>query len=69
MYEDENNIVWVCTVGAGLGKYDYRRSTFEIIEPVKKYAIYVRHLLPDGHCFGWLPITGSYCMILKRTSW
>ncbi|MBK6633802.1 MAG: hypothetical protein IPG38_05365 [Chitinophagaceae bacterium] len=29
----------VCTVGAGLGKYDYRRSTFEVIEPVKKYAI------------------------------
>jgi len=53
MYEDENNIVWVCTVGAGLGKYDYRRSTFEIIEPVKKYAIYVRHLLPDGPLF-WL---------------
>ncbi|MEO6540194.1 MAG: histidine kinase, partial [Ferruginibacter sp.] len=53
MYEDENSIVWVCTVGAGLGKYDYHNSTFEIIEPVKKYAIYVRHLLPDGPLF-WL---------------
>ncbi len=53
MYEDENNTVWVCTVGAGLGKYNYRQSTFEIIEPVKKYAIYVRHLLPDGPVF-WL---------------
>ncbi|HQW92275.1 MAG TPA: two-component regulator propeller domain-containing protein [Ferruginibacter sp.] len=53
MYEDDNHIIWVCTVGAGLGKYDYRRSTFEVIEPVKKYAIYVRHLLPDGQLF-WL---------------
>ncbi|HEX2683268.1 MAG TPA: two-component regulator propeller domain-containing protein, partial [Ferruginibacter sp.] len=53
MYEDEHNVVWVCTVGAGLGRYDYRNSTFEIIEPVKKYAIYVRHLLPDGDLF-WL---------------
>ena len=53
MYEDENNIVWVCTVGAGLGKYNYLKSTFEIIEPVKKYAIYVRHLLADGPLF-WL---------------
>lgn len=53
IYEDESNILWVCTVGAGLVKYDYQRSTFEIIEAVKKYSIYVRHLLQDGALF-WL---------------
>ena len=35
MYEGENNILWICSVGAGLIKYDYRKSTFDIIEPVK----------------------------------
>lgn len=53
MYEGENNILWICSVGAGLIKYDYRKSTFDIIEPVKKYSIYVRHLLQEGNLF-WL---------------
>ncbi|OSZ80585.1 hypothetical protein CAP36_04860 [Chitinophagaceae bacterium IBVUCB2] len=53
MFEDENNILWICTVGAGLVKYDYQNSSFEIIEPVKKYSIYVRHLMQDGGLF-WL---------------
>jgi ligand-binding sensor domain-containing protein/two-component sensor histidine kinase len=53
MYEGENNILWICTLGAGLIKYDYRKSTFDIIEPVKKYSIYVRHLLQERDLF-WL---------------
>jgi anti-sigma regulatory factor (Ser/Thr protein kinase) len=53
IYEDDNNIIWICTVGAGLVKYDYKNQKFEIIQPVKKYAIYARHLLPDGYRF-WI---------------
>ncbi len=53
IYEDENSILWICTVGAGLVRYDYRNRLFEIIEPVKKYSIYTRHLLPNGNQF-WL---------------
>jgi ligand-binding sensor domain-containing protein/anti-sigma regulatory factor (Ser/Thr protein kinase) len=53
VYEDDQNVLWICTVGAGLVKYDYKKQKFEIIEPVKKYAIYARHLLPDGNLF-WI---------------
>lgn len=53
IYEDDQNIIWICTVGAGLVKCDYKNGKFEIIEPVKKYAIYARHLYPDGDLF-WI---------------
>jgi ligand-binding sensor domain-containing protein len=53
IYEDNDHILWICTVGAGLVKYDYRRNVFATIEPVKKYSVYVRHLLQDGNLF-WL---------------
>jgi ligand-binding sensor domain-containing protein/anti-sigma regulatory factor (Ser/Thr protein kinase) len=53
MYEDENNILWICTVGAGLIRYDYLKSDFKVIDPVKKYALYVRHLFSSGQEF-WL---------------
>src|SRR6185436_2963365 len=53
IYEDEQNILWLCTVGGGLIRYDYRHQNFEVIEEVRKYSIYVRHLLPNGNQF-WL---------------
>jgi ligand-binding sensor domain-containing protein/two-component sensor histidine kinase len=53
IYEDEKNILWLCTVGGGLIRYDYRQQNFEIIEEVRKYSIYVRHLLSNGNQF-WL---------------
>lgn len=53
IYEDKDHIVWICTVGAGLVRYDYRKNIFTTIEPVKKISVYVRHLLQDGNLF-WL---------------
>lgn len=51
IYEDDDNILWICTTGAGLIKYDYKHNKTEVIEEVKKYAGYIRHLLPDGPLF------------------
>jgi ligand-binding sensor domain-containing protein len=51
IYEDDDSILWICTTGAGLIKYDYKHNKTEVIEEVKKYAGYVRHLLPDGPLF------------------
>ncbi len=53
IYEDDKNILWICTVGAGLVRYDYSNKLFERIEPVKKYSTTARHLLPNGKQF-WL---------------
>ncbi len=53
IYEGSNSTLWICTVGAGLVKYDYKKNSFNIIEPVKKISIYVRHLLRQGDIF-WL---------------
>ncbi len=51
IYEDDNNILWICTTGNGLIKYDYRYNHIEVIEEVKKIAGYIRHLLPDSALF------------------
>ncbi|OJW40775.1 MAG: hypothetical protein BGO56_08050 [Sphingobacteriales bacterium 48-107] len=53
IYEDNNNILWICTVGAGLVKYDYRNHKVQVIEPVRKISTYARHLLRDGPLF-WI---------------
>ncbi len=53
IYEGSNSNLWICTVGAGLVKYNYKENSFKIIEPVKKISIYVRHLLQQGDIF-WL---------------
>ncbi len=51
IYEDENNILWICTTGNGLIKYDYRHNHIEVVEEVKKISGYIRHLLPDSSLF------------------
>jgi ligand-binding sensor domain-containing protein len=51
IYEDDKNILWICTTGEGLVKYDYKNNSMEVIETVKKQAGYIRHLLPDGSLF------------------
>jgi len=53
IYEDEDNTLWICTVGAGLVKYNYRTQSVKVIEPVKKISTYARHLLRDGPLF-WI---------------
>ena len=53
IYEGSNSTLWICTVGAGLVKYNYKENSFNIIEPVKEISIYVRHLLQQGNIF-WL---------------
>jgi ligand-binding sensor domain-containing protein/anti-sigma regulatory factor (Ser/Thr protein kinase) len=53
IYEDDNQVLWICTTGAGLVQFDYRKGAFRIIEPVRKYSAYARYLLRDGHLF-WL---------------
>jgi ligand-binding sensor domain-containing protein len=53
IYEDAVQNLWICTVGAGLVRYNYKKGEFKIIEPVRKYSIYTRHLLHEGSLF-WL---------------
>lgn len=54
IYEDEQNILWICTEGSGLVRYDYLHNKFSIVDPVNKVSLFIRHLLPDGDRF-WLP--------------
>ncbi|WP_344976843.1 sensor histidine kinase [Compostibacter hankyongensis] len=53
IYEDSKNILWICTTGAGLVKYDTRDQTFEIVEPVRTISVNARYLLQDGNLF-WI---------------
>jgi ligand-binding sensor domain-containing protein len=53
IHEDDTNCLWICTEGGGLIKYDYVKGKFEVIQPVSKYATYIRYLLQDGNLF-WL---------------
>ena len=53
IYEGDNSTLWICTVGAGLVKYDYRDQSVKVIEPVKKISTYARHLLQAGSLF-WI---------------
>ena len=48
VYEDEKNILWICTVGGGLIRYDPKQSQFRVLESVRKHTFYVRHLFPNG---------------------
>jgi ligand-binding sensor domain-containing protein/two-component sensor histidine kinase len=50
-YEDDAGVLWICTVGNGLLKYQYKTNKLEVVEPVKKYATTIRHLFPDGDLF------------------
>lgn len=53
IHEDANNIIWICTVGGGLIRYDYKHREFKVIESVRKHSIYARHLFDDGRFF-WI---------------
>lgn len=53
IYEDSSQVLWICTVGAGLVRFDYRNNSYSVIEEIKRYSIYARHLLADGANF-WL---------------
>ncbi|HEX4851334.1 MAG TPA: hypothetical protein VFV08_11035, partial [Puia sp.] len=53
IYEDDDNMLWICTEGSGLMHYDYLNSVFTPIDPVNKYSLFIRHLFPDGNIF-WL---------------
>jgi ligand-binding sensor domain-containing protein len=48
IFEDAHGIVWICTTGEGLVRYDYRKNDFQSVSEVKKHSIYVRHLLQKG---------------------
>jgi ligand-binding sensor domain-containing protein len=53
IYEDNNHVLWICTIGAGLIRYDYRKGDISVVKAVKPYSISVRHLLQSGSLF-WL---------------
>lgn len=48
IYQDENDILWICTVGEGLIRYDYRSRDFKVVEAVKNKSLTARHVLQDG---------------------
>jgi ligand-binding sensor domain-containing protein len=51
IYEDTAGVLWICTLGKGLLKYDYKKNKLEVVEAVKKYATAIRHLFADGDLF------------------
>ncbi len=51
VYEDAYGILWICTVGNGLIRYDYRNNALSFIESVRQHGLAIRHLLPDGDLF------------------
>jgi ligand-binding sensor domain-containing protein len=53
IYEDEDNVLWICTEGSGLLRYDYLHNRFTAVDPVNKISLFIRHLLPVGPLF-WL---------------
>jgi ligand-binding sensor domain-containing protein/two-component sensor histidine kinase len=48
IFEDSTGIIWICTVGEGLVRYDYRRNDFHAVAAIKKYSYNVRHLYQKG---------------------
>jgi ligand-binding sensor domain-containing protein len=53
IYQDEQDIIWICTTGDGLVRYDYRSGVFERMDGIKQISGNVRHLLPNAGMF-WL---------------
>jgi len=53
IYEDSADVLWICTTGAGLLKYDVKAHSVEIVEPVRRISVNTRHLLHDGSFF-WI---------------
>lgn len=51
IFEDEENILWICTVGEGLIRYDYRKNDFQVIEQVKDISITARHIFRINSLF------------------
>jgi len=53
IYEDSDNMLWLCTEGSGLLRYGYLKNESASVDPVNKISLFIRHLLPDGRLF-WL---------------
>ena len=53
IHEDENNILWISSIGQGLLKYDIRNNKITVCEQVRKISKYVRYIFRDGSNF-WL---------------
>lgn len=68
IFEDADNIIWICTVGGGLIRYDYEKNSFRIIESVRNYSINARHLYNDGHYFWIATDNGVMVYDSKRDS-
>lgn len=51
IFEDDQNILWICTIGAGLIRYDYRKKDFRVIEKVRDVSITARHIFRDSSLF------------------
>jgi ligand-binding sensor domain-containing protein/anti-sigma regulatory factor (Ser/Thr protein kinase) len=53
IFEDSKGIIWICTVGEGLLRYDHRSNDLRAIAGVQAYSLNVRHLYQKGDRF-WL---------------
>ncbi len=51
VFEDDQNILWICTIGVGLVRYDYRKKDFRVIEKVRDVSITTRHIFRDSSLF------------------
>jgi ligand-binding sensor domain-containing protein len=53
LYEGDDGILWICSSGAGLIKYDYQNNRIDPVLVINKKSVNVRHLYPDKDIF-WL---------------
>lgn len=49
--EDDQNILWIGTIGVGLVRYDYRNKDFRVVEKIRDISITVRHITRDSTYF------------------
>lgn len=66
LYEGAGSELWICTVGAGLVRYNYKTQAFEVIKPISDISMYVRHLFPDGDRFWVATDNGVVVYDFKR---
>jgi ligand-binding sensor domain-containing protein len=53
IFEDSTGIVWICTVGEGLLRYDHRSNDLQAVTSIQTYSFNVRHLYQKEGRF-WL---------------
>jgi ligand-binding sensor domain-containing protein len=53
VYEGDDGVLWICSSGAGLIRYEYKKNKIEKVGSVNKLSSSIRYLYPSGNHY-WL---------------